>query len=193
MPSIKLSERLESERLLLRIPEATFENAQIQFKTTDRNRAHVGKWLNWVEKTQKPEDCFGFLNHVQESFTAGEKAGYWIIEKSTGDFCGMCSAALHTDEQEYASIGYWLDISKCKKGYITEAVKMIEDNLFPQGLVRMEIRNDIENIPSANIPKKLEYHLDGILRQASTSSYFKTPRDINVWSKIASEYQAPRF
>lgn len=192
MIELDLKEQLETERLILRIPEATFDNAQIQFATCDRNREHLRPYMNWISKTNVPEDSFGFLKHVQEDFKEGKKAEYWIVEKSTGDFCGLCSIHLHDGLYEYGEIGYWQDEKKCGKGYITEAVKAIENNYFAQGLNRIEIRNDVENTPSINIPKRLGYHLDGVLRGAGSSDYFKGPRDINVWSKLLAEWQKTR-
>lgn len=189
MVEIKLKEQLDSERILLRRPEVTFENARLLFDVIDRNRTHIGKWEPWVEKTLGLEDSFQFLQGAQKKFNERIMVNYFVTEKSSGDFCGICNFHLHDGRYSYGSIGYWQDEAKCGKGYITEAVKAIENEYFSQGLNRMEIRNTEGNTASANIPKKLEYHLDGVLRAITKLPGEKEPRDTNVWSKLHEEWK----
>lgn len=175
-------------RITLRIPDATFENAQIVFEAVKSNKEEFRKWLPFPDKTNCPEDSFQFLLSIQKAFEEGKNGEYFIFEKETGSFCGLCSM-MHkkTIYDEYWEIGYWQIKEKCGKGYITEAIKALEDFLFKNGAVRIEIRNDTRNIASANVPKRLGYHLDGILRQTGYSTYFKNWRDTNIWSKIKSD------
>lgn len=177
-------------RIILRIPDATKKNAQIVFDAVAENKEEFRKWLPFPDKTNRAEDSFSFLQSVQKGFEQNERGEYFIFEKDTGDFCGIAGMfhekSVHDD---YWKIGYWQIKEKCGKGYVTEAVRAFENFLFENGVNRIEIKNDTRNIASANIPKRLGYHLDGVLRQTGYAPYFNDWRNVNVWSKLKSEYE----
>lgn len=177
-------------RIILRIPDATFENAQIVFNAVIKNKEEFRKWLPFPDKTNRVEDSFSFLLSVQKGFEQNESGEYFIFEKDTGDFCGLVGMFHRKNvHDDYYEIGYWQIKEKCGKGYMTEAVQALEKFLFENGVNRVEIRNDTRNIASANIPKRLGYHLDGVLRQTGYAPYFNDWCNTNVWSKLKSEYR----
>jgi ribosomal-protein-serine acetyltransferase len=64
-----------------------------------------------------------------------------------------------------ASIGYWLDKEYEGRGIITESCKLLIDYAYTSLPVnRIEIRCATNNLRSKNIPIKLGFKLDGILR-----------------------------
>ena len=73
------------------------------------------------------------------------------------------------------------------KGYMTKAILLLEKTAFDNGFNRMEIRNDTQNIKSANVAKRAEYRLDGVMRQDRWNPYYKKIADTNVWSKLRSD------
>ena len=193
MKNVILKPKLESERLILKVPELTFENAQMLFETTNKNREHLELWLPWISKVTEPAHSFMFLQNAVKSHLENKKAEYFIYEKSTGDFCGICAAHMHdTLTQKYISFGYWLDKNKCGKGYMTEAVKTIENDLFSQNVPKLIIRNDTKNFGSINVAKKLNYHMDGILRSEYYSKKLKSYRDMYIWSKLHPSIEKQR-
>ena len=193
MNNIKFKEILDGEHITLKIPTANFKTAHMLFNVISRNREHLGKWLPWVAKNTQPEHSYDFLQSIVKGFNENAKAEYFIYEKSTNDFCGICSAHTHfSPTHKYISFGYWLDKEKCGKGYMTEAVKLIEDDLFAQNATRLIIQNDIENMGSINVPKRLGYHLEGIARADFYSEYLGNYRDIYTWSKLHPNIEKQR-
>ena len=75
---------------------------------------------------------------------------------------------------------------------MTEAVKAIEENLFSQNVPKLVIRNDTENSGSINVAKRLNYHLDCILRSDFYSDRLKSYRDVNIWSKLHPNIEKQR-
>ena len=78
-------------------------------------------------------------------------------------------------------------------GYMTEAVRMIEKELFDNNFNRIVIYTDVLNVRSAKIPRTLGYKLDGILRQDIYSEPNNRFRDRNVFSKLKSDYDKERL
>ena len=185
MIDIKFKNEIISERIILKRPTLDFKTANMLFSYIEKNREHLEKWLPWVPNNTPETDSFSFLQSVQKGFETNTKGEYFIIEKSTGDFCGIIGIHVHnTPTKSEIALGYWQDKDKCGNGYITEAVQRAETEIFSQNIMRIIIENDTENIASVNIPKKLGYHLDGVLRSSFYSTYFKNYRDKNVWSKL---------
>ena len=67
---------------------------------------------------------------------------------------------------------------------MSEAVKLIEKELFNQGFNKIVIHTDVLNTKSANIPIRLGYKLEGILQQEIYSEPNNRFRDRNVFAKL---------
>ena len=64
-----------------------------------------------------------------------------------------------------AELSYFLDKRFTGKGYVTKAVKALEDNFFNQGGHRCEIFCNEMNKNSRKVAERLGYQLDGIMRE----------------------------
>jgi hypothetical protein len=72
-------------------------------------------------------------------------------------------------------IGYWIRADSIKRGYATEtAAALTRVAVETDGIRRVEIRCDVDNLPSAAIPRKLGFTLEAILKAE--------PVDKMVWS-----------
>lgn len=66
-----------------------------------------------------------------------------------------------------------------------EAVRLVENEFFSnENIIRIVIRNDVENIASANTTKSLGYKLEGIAVKEQWNTYLKKYRDMNHWAKV---------
>ena len=81
-------------------------------------------------------------------------------------------------------LAYWLKKDACKKGYMQEAVRALENMLFSSGAERLVIRNDVDNLNSVKVAQNLGYQLEGIERNGRFSECLQKLTDINVFSKI---------
>jgi ribosomal-protein-serine acetyltransferase len=86
-------------------------------------------------------------------------------------------------------IGYWLSQDVNGNGVMSQAVKQVQDLCFKHGDAnRVEIRCATENKKSRAIPERLNFKLDGVLRQAEFLPGCKI-HDIAVYSKLKSELE----
>ena len=97
---------------------------------------------------------------------------------------GMISALNINENAKSMEIGYWISSRFCGKGYMQEAVSLLEKEFFEQGINRIVIKTDILNVKSANVAQRCGYILEGVLRQESFSKNEQRYRDINVFSKL---------
>jgi RimJ/RimL family protein N-acetyltransferase len=89
----------------------------------------------------------------------------FMFDKQTNEFIG--GTGYHHVEWEIPclQIGYWIRNSRSGEGLMTEAVNALTQYAFKQlHAKRIEIRCDIDNIPSKKIPERLCYQLEATLK-----------------------------
>ena len=188
---LKMPEKMKGKRIVLLRPyPPTFELAKEIFEKVDLSRKTWRNWLPWVDNTKTPEDEFShwLVNWAQQHWNENKGFAYLIRHKKTNEILGAIDLLRYIEENRSAEIGYWLSDDAVGHGYMTEAVRVLESAAFKRGLNRIVIANDTENIKSANVPKRCGYHLDGIMRQEQWSEELHSFRDMNVWSKLKSEW-----
>lgn len=182
-----MKEELTGNRIKLCRPECNSETAKSIFNVIDKCKAAFVPWLGWgVEYSQ--EDALNFLQTTDIDWNNNAQYVYAIYLGKT--FIGLISVLNIAWKHKRAEIGYWLDTDYTGKGYMTEAMKILEKELFDDGFNKIVIHTDVLNVKSAKIPQTLGYKLDGVLRQEIYSSTNQRFRDRNVFSKLKSDYEA---
>jgi ribosomal-protein-serine acetyltransferase len=134
------------------------------YRLAEANRKHLSAWLPW-------------LNHMEsvdfiKNFIAGSKKRY--ADKSEFAFVIVCNNAIvgrvgvyYIDQQNrIGSIGYWISEEYQGKGLITESCKEIINHSFAYlGLNRLEIKCGTNNLKSIQVPERLGFKKEGIIRQ----------------------------
>ena len=94
------------------------------------------------------------------------------------------AAVVHLDlDGREGELGYLVSPSARGRGIAGRAVALLTDWCFATlGLVRLELRIDIDNGASERVAERLGYVRDGILR----SKYFKEGRrtHMGIWSRL---------
>lgn len=139
------------------------QDAQQLYELTACNRAHLARWMGWIDGVQTISDTETFLREAeaaaqeQRSFTAG----VWLRGVLVG------AVSLHDVDwtNRCASIGYWLDESHNGLGIMTRTVKALCDYAFRDlHLHRLQIRVVPENHRSRRIAERLGFTFEGVLR-----------------------------
>lgn len=155
-------ELIIDEHLLLRTYKP--EDSEKLFRAVDASRAHLRPWLDWVNKTTKPEHSLRFIKdalseiHTQQSLPLGIFYDNAIIG----------GIGMHKWDQELktAQVGYWLMKEYERKGLITRCLIRLIDYLFENlGLNKIEIRFVVANKRSAKVAERLGCKVEGIIRQ----------------------------
>ncbi len=181
--------KVEGKRIVLKKIEPTIENAQKICALVKESRALFEKWLPWVDGTLTPEGFLKFLFDYEKFCKGGEKLGYGIYLKNK--LVGRIDIINIDKESKSGEIDYWLSVKFVGKGYMPEALRMLEQEAFKRmGFNRVQIQTDTKNKASIRVAEKCNYKLEGVLREISFSKYFKNLRDTNVFSKLKSEFKS---
>jgi len=185
----KFKNELVGKRIILKRLKPTILMASLIFKVVDDNRSHLKPWFPWVKSGKTIEDSLNYLFKTDEKYKAGEKIDYGIfLEK---EYIGNIGVFDINKKNKSGEIGYWLSKKFIKKGYMTEAVGILEKEFFSNiNLNRIQIRCNERNVASAGVAKKSGYTFEGKLRQVSYSEHFKEFANTLIFSKLKSEFKS---
>jgi ribosomal-protein-serine acetyltransferase len=171
----------------IRLLEA--HHAEAVFRTVDRDRARLSRWLPWVDQTRSPADTGSYIESALRRFAAGDgfDTAIWIDGEVAGGI------GMHSIERRHASssIGYWIAERHEGRGLVTGACRALLDHAFGAlSLHRMEIRCEPSNRRSRAVPERLGFREEGTLREAQRIGDRRT--DLVVYGMLAPEWRALR-
>ena len=141
------------------------QHAQALAKVTQLNQAYLSKWLPWAHSYRGIGDTLAFIKRARQEF-CDQQAGHYIIFHEQ-QVCGMLSLFnLHADNNA-CDLGYWLASSKQGEGIITQSVAYVLPHVFTTlHKHKAVIRCAMDNQLSRNIPERLGFVFEGILRDS---------------------------
>ena len=151
-------ELLSTDRVVLRRP--ALADALLVAETLARNIEHLTGWMAWAPTAAVTEDAQREqLAAVLESWDAGTEYRYLILDPDEERLLGL--ASLHRRIGPRAlEIGYWVSVDHLRRGYATEAARVLTGAaLALPDVDRVEIRCDEANTASAAVPRRLGYRL----------------------------------
>ena len=161
------------------------EDATALFDAVNGNRTHLHAWLNWVDRTKRPEHSLQFIEQSisQQHNQEGLALGIFYQDHIIGGI-GMH----HWDKEiKCAQIGYWVSKEYEGKGIINTCLIRLIDFLFEKtGLNKIEIRFIPTNIRSARVATRLGFKTEGIIRQSIINNGL--PEDLVITGLLKSEW-----
>lgn len=150
------------EEIELRVLE--LRHAPELFALIQANRLHLREWLSWVDMSQSVEDVQRFIAFSLNGFAQnnGFSAGIWY----KGALVGVIGHFMPIDwTNGITRLTCWLSHALLGKGIATRSCRAVIGHAFKEmGLNRVEIRCAVDNIRSRNIPKRLGFTEECILR-----------------------------
>lgn len=184
VPAVTPPPRIETPRLVLRA--WTPDDAAALKVAIDRSLDHLQPWMPWAsDEPSTLETLTTRLTTFQADFHAGTDWVYGIFARDDRTVLG--GSGLHPRVGPHAlEIGYWIDATKVRQGYATEAAESLTTlALTWPAITHVEIRCDPANLASAAIPARLGYsHEETLIGNAVRPD--GQPRDTMVWRRHTS-------
>ncbi|MFJ6414948.1 RimJ/RimL family protein N-acetyltransferase [Terribacillus saccharophilus] len=176
-----------------RIDSATYlkllepQDSDKLYQLIDSSREHLRQWLPWVDQNTSVEHSRQFIQHTLDQFASnnGFTAGIWY----QGALAGVIGFHKIDWQNRSTSLGYWLGEEYTGLGLMQKAVSKSLDYAFLElRLNRVEIRSAIGNVRSRRIPEKLNFTLEGTIRQAEKLVYGYVNH--NVYGMLLEDWEA---
>jgi ribosomal-protein-serine acetyltransferase len=117
--------------------------------------------MDWVDNHQSVDDTRNYVLHARKVFANQEEVATKIYYQ--GKIVGSVGILIRDNNLRFGEIGYWLDKDTTGKGIATRAARAMADYGFRiLGLHKIFIRARPDNTRSLAIPKRLEFHHEGI-------------------------------
>ncbi len=155
------------------------------FAITDQSREYLKKWLPWLDETTSEADTLSFIKNSLVPFNnrKGLTAGIFFEE----NIVGVIGYNTLDFQNRIGTIGYWLSKQHTGKGIMTKSVDALVTYGFTElNLNRIEISCAKENLASRQVPERLGFVQEGILREAEW--LYDHYVDHVVYSKLKNEW-----
>src|SRR5690349_12242113 len=155
---------LQTEVPGLRLCPMTSGDAGELFALTAANRAHLRRWLPWVDEMRSAADTAAYVRNALEMQRLELRIDYTL--RFNDRMIG--TIAYHSVQRSHRCgiLGYWLEFASTGRGYMTAAVRrMVEHGFSDLKLNRIEVRVAIGNDASQKVCDRLSFKAEGVLRE----------------------------
>ena len=183
---IDVPERIETERFILRCPQAG-DGAAINgaiCATMDELRP----WMPWAQAAPLLDESEAYCRRNHARFRLREDLAYFIFERepdgSEGLLVGACGLHRIDWTVRRFEIGYWRRAGLPGHGIATEAARALSRMAFDRlDARRVEIRMDDVNAPSRKVAERAGFTFEGLLRR-DTLNVAGESRDTRVYARV---------
>lgn len=151
-----LKTEIKGKIIFLKIKSFDIEFAKLLLKTLDENREYLEKWLDWVSETKTLDQSLNLLQEYKKGFENKKLMNYsiFLADEYIGDI-----AMFNIDwNKKECEIGYWIIEKESNKGYTTEAITLIEHEIYNNWkFEKIIIKCENNNKSSNYLAKKFSY------------------------------------
>lgn len=142
---------LEGDRIYIK--KHSVDLAEVMFNYVEEDRERLSQFLPWVNFVKSVEDEKEFILTTHKQWAEGTVFGYGIY---LNDNTYIGNFGVHSIKWNHnsAGFGYWILGRYEGKGYMSEAVQLLEKHLFEVGFHRVQIRWSDLNQRSEGVPKR---------------------------------------
>jgi RimJ/RimL family protein N-acetyltransferase len=135
-----------------------------------------------------PDLAAQWLERYKDGRRHGTRAAFAIL--AGGTVAGMAVAPRIDQEARTAELGYMILRKARGHGIATSALRLLSDWAFAErGLVRLELRINVENQLSKRVASTCGYRMEGVLRSIHQKQQVRI--DCEIWSRLVTD-PAPR-
>ncbi|MFA6959643.1 MAG: GNAT family protein [Opitutaceae bacterium] len=149
----------------LRLVQLQADDAEELFNLTNANRAHLRRWLPWLDQTRSVAATAHFIGYTQQEAEGGKALHFAIYDQ--GIIVGLCGYNRIDKDNRAAVIGYWLGADVQGRGIMSRCVMTLALYGFAKlNLHRQIIAVAAENQSSAAVAERCGFRFEGMARDA---------------------------
>lgn len=180
MEQIHFPAIIKCQRVTLK--KHSLDLANTMYTHIEKNRERLRQFLPWVDLTNSAEDTLKYIKSTHEKWSQCSEYNYGIFLDTEAVYIGNVGVHSISWPNNRCELGYWIIEDYEGKGFVTDAIRGIEEIAFNLGFNRLEIRCSSLNKRSASLPTRLGYRLEGLLYQDSIERGIY--RDTLIFAKL---------
>ena len=177
--------RVETRRLVLRCYQP--KDVRLLESAVIESLEHLKPWMPWAHREPLPlQERIDLLREFRGNFDLEQEYVFGIFTEDESRLVG--GTGLHPRVGAGGlEIGYWIHQDFINQGYATESTASLVRVAFEiNGVQRVEIHCDPDNVRSAAVPRKLGFSHEATLRKRNP--FLDEMRDHMVWTLFAEGY-----
>ncbi len=178
-----LSEKIVGDRVYIKKHDIQLAAKMFDYVQEDRER--LDRFLPWVEFINNVEDEEKYIRSTHEKWDAFTLFDYGIFQRDSNLYMGNIGVHSIQWSDNCAELGYWILGKFEGKGFMSEAVLMLEKHLFEIGFHRVQIKCSDLNERSAGVPERCNYVYEGTARENAIEK--GQYRNTKTYSKLFHE------
>ena len=164
MEKFKLPQKLVGARIEL--VKRSHNDDEQMWQSIEESRTVIREYLPWVDRTTSMADVVEATDMFAGAWETDKEWVFDIYRPEDNRLLGCIGVHNINFACQSAELGYWLRNSETHKGYMREAVQIVEPELFKAGMHRITICCDVQNKASANVAINSGYKLESIAKEA---------------------------
>ena len=149
----------------LRLAQVQLDDAEELFALVDANRAHLRRWLPWLDQNRVPAATLRFVEFAQREAEAGTGLHCAIFEQNV--LVGLCGYNRIDATNRAAQIGYWLAADAQGRGVMSRCVAALASYGFAKlDLHRQVITCAEGNVACAAVAERCGFRFEDVARDA---------------------------
>ncbi|GLW99685.1 GNAT family N-acetyltransferase [Microtetraspora sp. NBRC 16547] len=125
----------------------------------------IARFIPLIPVPYTREDALSWINGLSRKTWEGGGADYVIHDPETGEFLGVVGHK-PLDRLGNGEVGYWIAPWARGRGVATAATRAMTELAFAQGVPRVSLLTDVENIASQRVAYACGFQREGVLRGA---------------------------
>jgi ribosomal-protein-serine acetyltransferase len=149
----------------LRLAAVQPDDAEELFALVEANRAHLRRWLPWLDQNRVPAATRRFIDFARQEAEAGTGLHCAIFEQTL--IVGLCGYNRIDGVNRSAQIGYWLAAEAQGRGIASRCVAaLVSYGFAKRDLHRQVIACAEGNTASAAVAERCGFRFEGVARDA---------------------------
>ncbi len=173
----------QTKRLLVRKPFPG-DGAEV-YEAVRASITDLEPWVPFVNSVSSEEQAEANVREAHAKFLLREELGFHIYHREEGFFIGALTMHPTNWNIPKFELSFWLHSAHQGQGYITEALAGATNFAFEKlDAKRVEIRCDAANEAARKTAERIDFSLEGILRNDRISLSGNELRDTCVYAKV---------
>jgi RimJ/RimL family protein N-acetyltransferase len=187
---LDLPEVLTGDRIVLRVWRPG--DGKALYDAIQESLDHILPWMPWGPQHDRPEVSEKLIREWIAQFMLREHISMGIWNPDGSRLLGSAGIPRLDWDMRSFELGYWIRATEHRKGYVTDAVKLLTEFAFDTLQAnRVFIRCSTKNLRSGAIPRRLGFVHEGVARN-SIKDAIGEMHDVDVYSLIPDEFAHTR-
>ena len=153
------------------------------------NDAAVAAFLDLIPQPYEHADAVDYLSGCEEGWRTGASSNFAVFVDGIDGPVGSVGIRWSEIDNGVAEIGYWVAEVARGRGVATTATRLAAHWAFAAEprLERLQLRADVDNVPSNRVAEKAGFTREGVLRSARHNVRLGRRVDFAMWSLLRAE------